>query len=104
MGRKNKEYSKDLHQQAYDRLTSMLAFGESKTDAKIREAFAKKIPGTTKLIIAQRISSVQYADRIIVMESGTINGIGTHEELLKTNEIYKEVYTSQNKVGDEDEK
>ena len=77
---------------------------DTKTDAMIREAFTQYIPDTTKIIIAQRISSVENADRIIVMESGTINGIGTHEELLKTNEIYKEVYTSQNKVGDEDEK
>ncbi len=68
---------------------------DTATDAKIREAFAKKIPGTTKLIIAQRISSVQDADRIIVMEDGCIDGFGTHEELLAGNEIYRDVYESQ---------
>ena len=62
------------------------------------------IPETTKIIIAQRISSVQDADRILVMDGGTICNIGTHEELLKTSEIYREVYTSQNKGGDSDEK
>lgn len=75
------------------------------TDAKIREAFLKEIPDTTKLIIAQRISSVQDADRIIVMEDGCIHGFGTHEELLKNNEIYREVYESQTSGGgDFDEK
>lgn len=69
------------------------------TDAKIRKAFAEEIPNTTKLIIAQRISSVQNADRIIVMEEGRINGFGTHEELLETNEIYREVYESQTSGG-----
>ena len=68
---------------------------DTATDAKIRESFAKKIPGTTKLIIAQRISSVQGADRIIVMDDGKINGFGTHEELLKNNDIYRDVYESQ---------
>ncbi|HKM22647.1 MAG TPA: ABC transporter ATP-binding protein [Lachnospiraceae bacterium] len=68
---------------------------DTATDAKIREAFAKKIPGTTKLIIAQRISSVQDADHIIVMEDGCIDGFGTHEELLENNEIYRDVYESQ---------
>lgn len=76
---------------------------DTKTDALIRKAFSEYIPETTKFIIAQRISSVQDADRIIVMEGGCINGIGTHEELLANNSIYQEVYTSQNKVGDEDE-
>lgn len=76
---------------------------DTKTDANIQKAFARFIPETTKLIIAQRISSIQHADRIIVMEGGRINGIGTHEELLKTNEIYKEVYTSQNKAGERNE-
>lgn len=76
---------------------------DTKTDALIRKAFAEYIPETTKLIIAQRISSVQDADRIIVMESGSINGIGTHEELLANNSIYQEIYTSQNKAGDQDE-
>lgn len=65
------------------------------TDAKIRKAFKEEIPNTTKIIIAQRISSVQDADRIIVMDDGKINGIGTHEELLKNNEIYREVYEQQ---------
>ncbi len=65
------------------------------TDAKIRKAFREEIPDTTKIIIAQRISSVQDADRIIVMDDGKINGIGTHEELVQNNEIYREVYTQQ---------
>ncbi len=69
------------------------------TDAKIRKAFAEEIPDTTKLIIAQRISSIQSADRIIVMEDGRINGFGTHEELLENNPIYQEVYHSQTKAG-----
>lgn len=68
---------------------------DTATDAKIRKAFAEEIPDTTKLIIAQRISSVEHADRIIVMDQGEISGFGTHEELLQTNEIYKEVYESQ---------
>ena len=76
---------------------------DTKTDALIRQAFSEFIPETTKIIIAQRISSVQDSDRIIVMDGGTINGIGTHEELLKTNEIYREVFMSQNKAGEEDE-
>ena len=75
------------------------------TDARIRKAFAQEIPDTTKLIIAQRISSVQNADRIIVMEDGRIHGVGTHEELLADNEIYREVYESQTSGGgDFDEK
>lgn len=74
---------------------------DTRTDALIRKAFREEIPGTTKLIIAQRISSVQEADMIIVMENGRIDAAGTHEELLKTNAIYQEVYYSQNKAGDE---
>lgn len=78
---------------------------DTATDAKIRKAFAEEIPNTTKFIIAQRISSVQNADRIIVMENGEIHGFGTHEELLENNEIYREVYESQTKGGgDFDEK
>ena len=78
---------------------------DTATDAKIRKAFLTEIPETTKLIIAQRISSVQDADRIIVMENGKVNGFGSHEELLKTNEIYREVYESQTGGGgDFDEK
>ncbi len=74
---------------------------DTRTDALIRKAFKEEIPGTTKLIIAQRISSVQDADMIIVMENGAIDAMGTHEELLKSNDIYKEVYYSQNKAGEE---
>lgn len=78
---------------------------DTATDAKIRRAFREEIPDTTKLIIAQRISSVQDADRIIVMEEGKINGFGTHEELVANNEIYREVYESQTQGGgDFDEK
>lgn len=76
---------------------------DTKTDASIRKAFREEIPNTTKIIIAQRISSVEDADKIIVMENGRINGMGTHDELLKTNAIYKEVYNSQVKGGDSDE-
>lgn len=78
---------------------------DTATDAKIRRTFREKIPGTTKLIIAQRISSVQDSDRIIVMDEGRVNGFGTHEELLAGNEIYREVYESQTGGGgDFDEK
>ncbi len=78
---------------------------DTATDAKIRKAFREEIPNTTKFIIAQRISSVQDADRIIVMEEGRVNGFGTHEELLESNEIYREVYESQTQGGgDFDEK
>lgn len=72
---------------------------DTKTDALIRRAFAEEIPDTTKLIIAQRISSVQDADMIIVLDGGKIDGVGTHEELLKSNKIYNEVYTSQIKAS-----
>lgn len=72
---------------------------DTATDAKIREAFAKKIPGTTKLIIAQRVSSVQDADRILVLEDGRINGFDTHENLMKTNEIYRDIYETQVQGG-----
>ncbi len=78
---------------------------DTATDARIRKAFTEAIPGTTKLIIAQRISSVEHADRIIVMHDGEINGFASHEELLETNEIYREVYEAQmSGSGDFDEK
>lgn len=76
---------------------------DTKTDALIRKAFREEIPHTTKIIIAQRISSVQDADQIIVLDGGTINGCGTHEELLKTNAIYKEIYDSQMRGDDNNE-
>ena len=72
---------------------------DTATDAKIRKAFAEEIPDTTRIIIAQRISSVQDCDRIIVMEDGTISGFGTHEEMLRTNAIYREIYESQTGAG-----
>ena len=75
---------------------------DTKTDALIRKAFREKIPNTTKIIIAQRVSSIEDADKIIVLNDGKIDGIGTSQELLKTNQIYKEVYESQTKGGDED--
>ena len=76
---------------------------DTKTDALIRAAFRSYLPETTKIIIAQRISSVEDADRIIVMDGGRIDAVGTHAELLKTNKIYQEVYESQQKGGNEDE-
>lgn len=76
---------------------------DTRTDALIRKAMREYIPETTKIIIAQRISSIEDADRIIVMDGNTINGMGTHEQLLAENEIYKEIYTSQNKAGDQNE-
>ena len=75
---------------------------DTKTDSLIRKAFREEIPNTTKIIIAQRVSSVEDADKIIVLNDGKIDGIGTSEELLKTNEIYREVYETQMKGGDED--
>ena len=76
---------------------------DTKTDAFIRKAFKEDIPNTTKLIIAQRISSIQDSDKIIVLNDGKIDGFGTHEELLKTNEIYRDVYESQTKGDDKNE-
>ena len=75
---------------------------DTKTDALIRKAMREFIPETTKIIITPRTASVEDADRIIVMEGGRINGIGTHRELMENNEIYREIYTSQNKAGDQD--
>ena len=75
---------------------------DTRTDALIRQGFREFIPETTKIIIAQRVASVQDADRIIVMDGGRISAIGTHDELMKTSEIYREVYTTQNKAGDQD--
>ena len=74
---------------------------DTRTDAMIRQAFREEIPGTTKLIIAQRVASVQDADMIIIMENGMVNAVGTHDELLKTSTIYQEVYYSQQKGGEE---
>ena len=74
---------------------------DTHTDAQIRKAFAQEIPGTTKLIIAQRVASVQEADMILVLDGGKIAAAGTHEELLKTSDIYREVYDSQTKGGEE---
>ena len=74
---------------------------DTKTDKLIRKAFKEEIPNTTKIVIAQRISSIEDADKIIVLDNGKINGMGTHEELMENNEIYKEVYTSQRKGDDE---
>lgn len=74
---------------------------DTKTDSLIRKAFREEIPNTTKIIIAQRISSVQDADKIVVMDNGKIDAIGTHEELLKSNKIYREVYESQTKMTEE---
>ena len=76
---------------------------DTKTDALIRKAFREEIPNTTKIIIAQRVSSIEDADKIIVLNEGKIDGIGTSEELLKTNEIYREVYESQKKGDDEED-
>jgi phosphate transport system ATP-binding protein len=72
---------------------------DTATDARIREAFGAAIPGTTKIIIAQRISSVQHADHILVIEDGRINGYGTHDQLVRSNEIYREIYESQSRGG-----
>lgn len=75
---------------------------DTRTDALIRQGFREFIPETTKIIIAQRVASVQDADRIIVMDGGRISAVGNHDELMKTSEIYREVYTSQTKAGDQD--
>ena len=74
---------------------------DTRTDALIRKGFREFIPETTKIIIAQRVASVQDADRIILMEGGRITAIGTHDELMKSNDVYREIYTSQNRAGGE---
>lgn len=76
---------------------------DTKTDAAIRKAFAEEIPDTTKIIIAQRVSSVEEADQIIVLDDGEIKAIGRHEELMQSSDIYREVYESQKKGGDDNE-
>ena len=76
---------------------------DTKTDAMIRKAFAEEIPDTTKIIIAQRISSVSDADLIVVMDNGAVNDAGTHDELYARNDIYREIYDSQTKGGSDDE-
>ena len=75
---------------------------DTRTDAQIQQAFSAYIPETTKIIIAQRISSVQNADRIVVLDDGHIADVGSHEELLHTSKIYREVYESQQKGGEDD--
>ena len=77
---------------------------DTRTDASIRRAFKEDIPDVTKIIIAQRVSSVQDADKIIILDGGRIVAAGSHEELLKSSEIYREVYESQQKGGNQDEK
>ena len=72
---------------------------DTATDAQIRRAFREELPGVTKIIIAQRVSSIQDADQIIVLDDGKISGVGTHEKLLQSNAIYREVWTSQTKGG-----
>ena len=74
---------------------------DTATDAQIRKAFAEEIPGTTKLIIAQRVASIQDADMIVVLDNGRVVASGTHEELLQTSQIYREVFASQKKGGEE---
>jgi ATP-binding cassette subfamily B protein len=76
---------------------------DTKTDALIRAGFASFIPETTKIIIAQRIASVEHADMIVVMENGTVSAMGTHKELLATSEIYRDVYEQQKNGGSDDE-
>ena len=76
---------------------------DTRTDALIRQGMREYLPETTKIIIAQRVSSVQDADRIVVLDGGAIDAVGTHETLLRDNAIYREVYFSQCKAGDEDE-
>ena len=73
---------------------------DTKTDALIRKAFKEEIPNTTKIIIAQRVSSIMEADKIIVLDNGKVSAMGTHDELLKSSPIYQEVYYSQTKEGD----
>ena len=74
---------------------------DTHTDAQIRKAFAEELPGTTKLIIAQRVASVQEADMILVLDNGRVVAVGNHEELMNSSQIYREVYESQKKGGEE---
>ena len=77
----------------------LTALWDTATDARIRRAFSETIPGTTKLIISQRVSSVQEADRILVLEDGRVSGFDTHKNLLESNAVYREIYESQSKGG-----
>ena len=93
------ELTAQINEKGYDIFDKVVNVGAYINFFLAKEAFAKEIPDTTKLIIAQRVSSIQSADRIIVMDNGEISGFDTHENLMKSNEIYRDVYESQTKGG-----